>query len=216
MVGANSKAYSLYGNFKNKILLPSIKELNEQTDIFIDYKEIKRGRKIARIEFTISLAPEKEIRIPRLESKSEPVEEVSEMDKLRARMNELAEGYQFDTAFFAQLHQGASLIWKDDTEKELEMLVRYVNEEKTVKNPLGFIRSKITSAWEIYKAGVQITFADLQPTEERLTGREEKLPEWFTSKDEPQEVAKPNSELIKEKDQVLAILAQKKEIKLKR
>lgn len=209
-MGANSKAYSLYGNFKNKILLPSIKELNEQTDLFIDYKEIKKGRKIDRIQFMISRAPEKEIRIPRLEDKSEPVEELSEIDKLRARMNELAEGYQFDTAFFTQLHQGASLIWKGDAEQELEFLIRYVNEEKTVKNPLGFIKSKITSAWEIHEAGGRITFADLQPVKERWAGREEKLPDWFTSKDEPQEAAKPNPRLEEEKAKVLEKLAQKK------
>lgn len=209
-MGANSKAYSLYGNFKSKILLPSIKELNEQTDLFIDYKEIKKGRKIDRIEFTISRAPEKEIRIPRLENKLEQAEEISEIDKLRIRMNELAEGYQFDTAFFAQLHQGASLIWRDDAEQELEFLIRYVNEEKSVKNPLGFIKSKITSAWEIHEAGGRITFADLQPVKERWAGREEKLPDWFTSKDEPTEPSESNPELDKEKEKLLKKLAEKK------
>src|SRR5690606_37966893 len=207
-MGANSKAYSLYGNFKSKILLPSIKELNDQTDLFIEYKEIKKGRKIERIEFTITRAPEKEIL---LSQPNKAIKKTSLQDELRARLSELADGYQFDTAFFAQLHQGASLIWKDDAEQELEWLIRYVNEEKTVKNPLGFIKSKITSAWEIHEAGGHITFADLQPMKERHIGRQEKLPEWFTSKDEPKEAAEPNSELTKEKDQLLKKLAEKKE-----
>ena len=207
-MGANSKAYSLYGNFKSKILLPSIKELNDQTDLFIEYREIKKGRKIERIEFTITRAPEKEIL---LSQPNKAIKKTSLQDELRARLNELADGYQFDTAFFSQLHQGASLIWGDDAEQELEWLIRYVNEEKTVKNPLGFIKSKITSAWEIHEAGGHITFADLQPMKERHIGRQEKLPEWFTSKDQPQEAAKPNPELTKEKDQLLKKLAEKKE-----
>ena len=64
---------------------------------------------------------------------------------------------------------------------------------------------------EIHEAGGHITFADLQPMKERHIGRQEKLPEWFTSKDEPKEAAEPNSELTKEKDQLLKKLAEKKE-----
>ncbi|WP_271854298.1 replication initiation protein [Planococcus maritimus] len=209
-LGASNKSYNLYGNFKNKILLPAIKELNEQTDLLIQYKEIKKGRKVDAIEFTIRHVPEKKIKVPHLENISESVEELSEIDKLRIRVNELAEGYQFDTSFFAQLHQGASLIWQDDAEQELEFLIRYVNEEKSVKNPLGFIKSKITSAWEIHEAGGRITFADLQPVKERWAGREEKLPDWFTSKDEPVEPSESNPELAKEKEKLLKKLAEKK------
>ncbi|RNF38082.1 replication initiation protein [Planococcus salinus] len=217
-IGIEANAYKQYGHFKSRVLQPAITEVNGKTDLYISFKEIKKGRSVERIEFTIQHAPEKEVQLPNLDKnkKSQQLEELSEQDKLRIRLNALAEGYQFDTTFFTQLHQGASLIWKDDTEKELEMLIRYVNEEKTVKNPLGFIKSKITSAWEIHEAGGRITFADLQPVEERWTGREEKLPDWFTSKDKPQEAAKPNPRLEEEKAKVLEKLAQKKGSKLKK
>ena len=210
-IGVEEGQYKQYGHFKSRVLKTAVDEMNSKTDLYIIYKEIKKGRSVNKIEFTIRHAPEKEIQIPHLENKSEPVKEFSETEELRARMNKLTEEYQFDTAFFAQLHQGASLIWQDDAEQELEWLIRYVNEEKTVKNPLGFIKSKITSAWEIHEAGGQITFADLQPMKERHIGRQEKLPEWFTSKDEPQEAAEPTPELTKEKDQLLKKLAEKKE-----
>ena len=62
----------LYGNFKNKILLPAIKELNEHTDLSISFKEIKKGRSVERIEFTIRQAPEKEGKILEKIKKSEP------------------------------------------------------------------------------------------------------------------------------------------------
>lgn len=209
-IGVEEGQYKQYGHFKSRVLKNSVAEVNDKTDLHIIYKEIKKGRGVNKIEFTIRHAPEREIQVPHLEKKSESVEELSEMDKLRLRMNELAEGYQFDSAFFAQLHQGASLIWQDDAEQELEFLIHYVNEEKSVKNPLGFIKSKITSAWEIHEAGGRITFADLQPVKERWAGREEKLPDWFTSKEEPAEPSEPNPELDKEKELLLKNLAEKK------
>lgn len=205
-MGATSKAYSLYGNFKNKILLPSVEELNEHTDLFVRYKEIKKGRKVEKIEFSIQHSAEKEIRLPK--SKQEP--EQPENEEVRKRLNSLATGYQFDNMYFSQLYQGALVIFSDQAELELERLIRYVNEEKTVKNPLGFIKSKITSAWEIHEAGGRITFADLQPVKERWAGREEKLPDWFTSKDEPVEPSESNPELDKEKEKLLKKLAEKK------
>lgn len=209
-IGIEANTYKQYGHFKSRVLQPAVTEVNGKTDLYITFKEIKKGRSIERIEFTIRHTPEKEIQLPNLENNLDPVEELNETDELRIRLNGLAQGYQFDTVFFAQLHQGASLIWKEQTEQELEMLIRYVNEEKTVKNPLGFIKSKITSAWEIYEAGGRITFADLQPVKERRTGREEKLPDWFTSKEEPVEVAELNSDLDQEKEQLLKKLAEKK------
>jgi len=209
-LGVEEGQYKQYGHFKSRVLKTSVDEVNDKTDLHIIYNEIKKGRGVNKIEFTIHHAPEREIQVPHLEKTSELVKEPSAIDNLRERMNELAEGYQFDAAFFAQLNQGAFLIWQDDAEQELEFLIRYVNEEKSVKNPLGFIKSKITSAWEIHEAGGRITFADLQPVKERWGGREEKLPDWFTSKDETVEPSESNPELDKEKEQLLKKLAEKK------
>ncbi|MGE6416012.1 RepB family plasmid replication initiator protein [Planococcus kocurii] len=204
--GIEEGVYSRYTHFKNRVLKKAIEEVNEKTDLHIKFTEIKKGRKVERIAFAIQHSVDKEIQLPSLDNQLEP----NETNELRIHLNKLAIGYQFDTAFFAQLHQGASLIWKDDVEQELEFLIRYVNEEKSVKNPLGFIKAKITSAWDIHEAGGHITFADLQPLEERSTGRQEKLPDWFTSRNQPQEAAKPNPELEKEKEQMLKRLADKK------
>lgn len=46
---------------------------------------------------------------------------------------------------------------------------------------------------------------------ERWTGREEKLPDWFTSKDEPAEPSESNPELDKEKEKLLKKLARRKQ-----
>lgn len=214
--GIEEGMYSRYTHFKNRVLKKAVEEVNEKTDLHIRFNEIKQGRKVEKISFTIQHSVEKEIQIPNSKSDSKEPKALSKEEEMRTRLNTLADGYQFDAAFFAQLHQGASLIWKEDTEKELELLIRYVNEEKSVENPLGFIKSKLKTAWEVHQDGIAYTFADLKPAKARTAGRTEVLPDWFTAKEEAQDTGAPNPELAKEKEQVLAKLAQKKAIKLKR
>ena len=214
--GIEEGMYSRYTHFKNRVLKKAVEEVNEKTDLHIRFNEIKQGRKVEKISFTIQHSVEKEIQIPNSKSDSKEPKALSKEEEMRTRLNTLADGYQFDAAFFAQLHQGASLIWKEDTERELELLIRYVNEEKSVENPLGFIKSKLKTAWEVHQDGVAYTFADLKPAKARTAGRTEVLPDWFTAKEEAQDTGAPNPELAKEKEQVLAKLAQKKAIKLKR
>jgi len=183
-LGAVTKSYSLYGNFKNKILLPAITELNEHTDLFVSFREIKKGRSVERIEFTIRQAPEKEIEIPKPKPEKKPEQPKKEFENedVRVRLNVLAEGYVFDEIYFAQLYQGASFIWNDGAEKELSMLICYVNEEESVKNPLGFIKKKLQDCAQLFQEGLPITFANLQSTK-RKSRREERVPDWFNKRE---------------------------------
>lgn len=204
-LGVAPNKYPRYANFNAKVLKVSVAELNEKTDLAITVNEIRRGRNLERLSFTIKSKQTK---------KKEAPKELTSIDFLRNRLNERTQGYQFDTWFFANLYQAASLIWQEKAEQELNWLIDYVNGESTIKNPLGFIKSKITSAWEFHEVGQFITFVDLKPTIERRSIREEKLPEWFNKKEEPisTEPADPELEaaLKAEKAQVLAKLAKKK------
>ncbi|WP_326493425.1 replication initiation protein [Clostridium tagluense] len=48
--------YSRYNDFKRKVLLQAQKEINlDKTDISLDFKEIKTGRKVTSIKFYIKL-----------------------------------------------------------------------------------------------------------------------------------------------------------------
>lgn len=58
MLGADTSAYNLYANFKNRILNPSNEELKEKTDIYFEYDEIKEGRKVVKLKFYIYLKNE--------------------------------------------------------------------------------------------------------------------------------------------------------------
>lgn len=49
----NKKAYEIYANFKNKVIVPAIKELNETDKFKIEYKEVKCGRKVVSVDFIV-------------------------------------------------------------------------------------------------------------------------------------------------------------------
>ena len=53
LLGATGKSYSIYQNVKNRILIQAQKELNNKTDIWFDFEEIKTGRKVTAIKFYI-------------------------------------------------------------------------------------------------------------------------------------------------------------------
>ena len=45
-------SYQEYKIFKNRVLDPAVKEINEKTDCHFKYEVIKRGRRVAKIKFT--------------------------------------------------------------------------------------------------------------------------------------------------------------------
>jgi len=184
MIGVQEDTYKQYGHFKNRVLKRAVDEVNEKTDIKIVFEEIKNGRSVEKIKFTIlkSIVPE----IEPVKKKEQPKKEFENED-VRTRLNALAKGYAFDEMYFAQLYLGASFIWNDDAEKELSMLIHYVNEEESVKNPLGFIKKKLQDCAQLFQEGLPITFANLQSTK-RKSGREEKVPDWFNKRENTADV----------------------------
>lgn len=44
-------AYDVHGNFKKKVLVPAIKEINEKLNMKVEFEELKCGRRITQIKF---------------------------------------------------------------------------------------------------------------------------------------------------------------------
>lgn len=53
ILGIKPDKYKLYGHFKAKVLLVAQQEIGEKTDLNFDFEEIKDGRKVVEIKFTI-------------------------------------------------------------------------------------------------------------------------------------------------------------------
>lgn len=46
--------YDRYNNLNQWVLIPALTEINDKSDLFVEYQSIKRGRKIVGIEFNIT------------------------------------------------------------------------------------------------------------------------------------------------------------------
>jgi plasmid replication initiation protein len=55
MLGIEPKEYHLYGDFKRYVLQVAHHEINEKTDILVEYREIKDVRRVAELEFTVTM-----------------------------------------------------------------------------------------------------------------------------------------------------------------
>lgn len=60
LLGANEKSYNRFDNFERRVLKVAKVEINEKTDIWIDYEKIKEGRRIGKIKFIIEGKIDKE------------------------------------------------------------------------------------------------------------------------------------------------------------
>ncbi|WP_082987494.1 replication initiation protein, partial [Gallibacterium genomosp. 3] len=49
-----SEKYDRWDNFKNRVLTPAIAEINEKSDLIVVVEQIKRGRSIVALKFTIT------------------------------------------------------------------------------------------------------------------------------------------------------------------
>lgn len=182
-MGVEQGSYPRYANLKARVLNTAITEVNEKTDVHISFNEIKKGRRVDRVEFVIRHTAEKKKSKYTLKNELEESRGSDEIESIRIHLNELADKslYQFTQTFFSEIYASALLIWKEKAVNELELLIRYVNEEKSVKNPLGFIKSQIQLSLEAHERGGNISFTDLKPMKERKNGREEIIPDWLAN-----------------------------------
>ena len=56
-MGLTPDQYTRMDNFKRIVLDPAVKQINEQTDISVKYKQFKKGRKVDSFQFSIKTKP---------------------------------------------------------------------------------------------------------------------------------------------------------------
>lgn len=53
IVGLENNEYPLYADFKKRVIITAQKELREKTDIYFEFEEIKKSRKVDKIRFLV-------------------------------------------------------------------------------------------------------------------------------------------------------------------
>lgn len=92
-IGVEDNEYTAMNNFKNRVLEPAIKQINEHTDIIVKYDQHKKGRTITGFSFSFKQKKERQ--------KSEPKPKIISDKQLDLFANKLAH----DDAFSSQFSQ---------------------------------------------------------------------------------------------------------------
>ena len=140
--GIAKHEYERYNDFKKDVLEKAKKEINEKTDINIDYRELKESRKIVAIEWTIK--QKKPNQEERLKVSSKHKEFRSKESLIEAIMK-----YGFGRT-------SARQFLNNHKEEDIKNALRAVHlqiERNHVKNPKAMLRIAIQEQWhpEIFK-----------------------------------------------------------------
>lgn len=123
--------YPAYGNFKQRVLIPAQKELNNKTDISFKLEEIKNGRKVSKIKFIIqSVEPNKGEQLSLFE---ENLEEFKFANSVTHQVKKLG------LKMGLQLTNEVIHSWEKYGMENVLLLMGKIKDRKDIDNPIGYI-----------------------------------------------------------------------------
>lgn len=135
VLGIKGNQYIKYSAFKTYVLLKAQSEIEKHTDISFTFKEIKDGRRITTIEFTISSIKQKKLNLEPLPSNHTTPEHEEEKIKLVETLTRA--GFTEKQALEVLLKVPYSQILRN-----LEYTMETVR-KKEIKNPTGYLYKAI-------------------------------------------------------------------------
>ncbi|WP_130068835.1 replication initiation protein [Bacillus albus] len=127
--------YPNYANFKQRVLKPSQKELNQKTDISFEFEEIKLGRKVQKIRFIIRSQKRKDTDLVHFEKKLDEFQQPNTFEQKIKRFEERYKGKVYPTVLEK---------WKKHEEMVLEIIddIRF---RVDIDSPIGYVEYMLSS-----------------------------------------------------------------------
>ncbi|MBY0018452.1 replication initiation protein [Bacillus cereus] len=127
--------YPNYANFKQRVLKPSQKELNQKTDISFEFEEIKLGRKVQKIRFIIRSQKRKNTDLAHFEKKLDEFQQPNTFEQKIKRFEERCKGKVYPAVFEK---------WKKHEELILEIIddIRF---RVDIDSPIGYVEYMLNS-----------------------------------------------------------------------
>ncbi|XKK15694.1 replication initiation protein [Bacillus sp. CB28A.1] len=127
--------YPNYANFKQRVLKPSQKELNQKTDISFEFEEIKLGRKVQKIRFIIRSQKRKDTDLAHFEKKLDEFQQPNTFEQKIKRFEERCKGKVYPTVLEK---------WKKHEELVLEIIddIRF---RVDIDSPMGYVEFMLNS-----------------------------------------------------------------------
>ncbi|WIY59000.1 replication initiation protein [Bacillus arachidis] len=127
--------YPNYANFKQRVLKPSQKELNQKTDISFEFEEIKLGRKVQKIRFIIGSQKKKKPDLVRFEKKLDQFQQPNTFEQKIKRFEERCKEKVYPKVFKK---------WEKHKEIVLE-IIEDIRFRSDIDSPIGYVEFILNS-----------------------------------------------------------------------
>ncbi|PEK11073.1 hypothetical protein CN681_09590 [Bacillus toyonensis] len=127
--------YPNYANFKQRVLNPSQKELNQKTDISFEFEEVKLGRKVQKIRFIIHSQKRKGTDSAHFEKNSDDFKQPNTFEEKIKRFEERCKG---------KVHPAVLEKWKKHEELVLE-IIDDISFRVDIDSPIGYVEYMLSS-----------------------------------------------------------------------
>lgn len=127
--------YPNYANFKQRVLKPSQKELNQKTDISFEFEEIKIGRKVQKIRFIIRAQKKKDSDLVHFEKKLDKFQQPNTFEQKIKRFEERCK----EKVFPKVLEK-----WAKHKEIVLE-IIEDIRFRSDIDSPIGYVEFILNS-----------------------------------------------------------------------
>ncbi|MFZ7936372.1 replication initiation protein [Bacillus thuringiensis] len=127
--------YPNYANFKQRVLKPSQKELEQKTDISFEFEEIKIGRKVQKIRFIIRSQKKKGNDLVRFEKKLDQFQHPNTFEQKIRRFEERCKEKVFPKVFKK---------WEEHKEIVLE-IIEDIRFRSDIDSPIGYVEFILNS-----------------------------------------------------------------------
>src|SRR5699024_7571332 len=179
LIGIKQKSYEVYGNLKNRVIRPSIKELNGETDLNIELEEVKKGRQVTELIFKIRKKQNLKPKNAELNIENNGIITESKEDFLE-KLNNKAVNFTVDVELFEKINNIDMGIYEEDKkEYEILALIEYTN-KYAKKNHIGFLLHILKEKEKIYNNAGNPSIIENELNNHFKNS--EVIPEWFEKK----------------------------------
>ncbi|MGG0740294.1 replication initiation protein [Niallia taxi] len=163
-LGATS-IYPAYGNFKQRVILPSQKQINKKSDITFEFQEIKQGRAVKEIKFFIKTKDSiiQPLPIPISQSSQNAVLDTEELenDLFVVSKDDIKDIKSLASDLGVKVPNKTIQSWLDYGKRNVIRVMESIRDDHKIENPIGFITYKL-------KNEIDKDIIDLNPSDDAV------------------------------------------------
>jgi plasmid replication initiation protein len=127
--------YPVYGNFKQRVLSVAKRELKDKTDIYFEIEEIKKGRKVERIRFSIF-------------KNNTSVKRENSLVLIEQNSNKTSEIHKLLGKYRLKVRDSTIRKWVAHGEDKVMLILSYVLSKGNIRNVIGYVTALLENGFD--------------------------------------------------------------------